>query len=239
MKDLHSHILPGVDDGSKSLEQTELMLKSAYDNGVTDIMLTPHFVPDSKFSSPCVVNKNIFDDVKEIAKRYGINVYLGNEVYLTHDIVKYIKKGHIASLNNSRYILFEIPMHQKFNNIKSVFIEVMNLGFRPILAHPERYSAYLDNVDFFEELRDMGVLLQINYPSLLGMYGLRPKRMAKKLLKKGLISFVGSDIHDSSEGKYEAIKKMNNKLKWIVGKDKFEEITELNFDLLVKNEEIF
>ena len=239
MKDLHSHLLPGVDDGSKSLESTRLLLESAKKNGVTDIMFTPHYVPDSRFSSPASVNNNIFKDVERIAKEeYGINIYLGNEVYLIPDIVDYLKTGNINSLNGSRYLLCEIPMHQKFNNLKSVFIEIMNLGYIPILAHPERYSAYFADIDFFMSLRRLGVLMQVNITSLVGDYGSKSKYMAKELLKRNLISFVGSDIHDVKEMKYDKLKMSLFKLRWIVGKEKLEELTNTNFTCVVNNEDI-
>ena len=84
MKDLHSHYLPGVDDGAKTIDSTRRMLKSASENGITDVMFTPHYVPNSEFSSPKDENKKIFASIKDMAKEeYGINVYLGNEVYIS------------------------------------------------------------------------------------------------------------------------------------------------------------
>lgn len=240
MKDLHSHLLPGVDDGAKTIESTKMMLESAKENGVTHIMLTPHYVHDSKFSSPAKINNNIFDDVKKLAnEEYGVEVFLGNEIYLTEDTLKHLKSGKINTLAGSKYILCEIPMHQKFNNLKSVFFELINAGYRPILAHPERYTAYIGDFDFFKQLYSMGVLLQINYPSLLRMYGAKPQWMAKKLLQMGIVSFVGSDIHSASELKYEKIKRVIFKLNWLVGKEKTLEITESNFEKVLNDEQVF
>lgn len=239
MKDLHSHLLPGVDDGAKVIEHTRDMLKSAREAGVTDIMFTPHYVKGSKFSSTAQVNNEIFEDIKVIAKEeYDINAYLGNEIYLVEGVLRDIKSGKCNTLNGSKYILCEIPMHQRFNNLKSVFIEIMNAGYKPILAHPERYSAYLGDYEFFIQLYELGVKMQINYPSLLGMYGSKPKKMAKKLLKMGIIDFVGSDIHSVSELKYEKLDKAMKKLKRIVGNDRFYELTEYNFELIVKDRQI-
>lgn len=239
MKDLHSHYLPGVDDGAKTLDSTRRMLESAQNNGVTHIMFTPHYVPNSDFDSNREKNKEIFIEIEYLAKKeYGIDVYLGNEVYITPDILDYFDNDELCTLNDSNYMLFEIPMTQKVNNIKSIFLEIINRGIIPILAHPERYVPYYQDFDFFFELRDMGVLMQLNYPSLIGMYGPKAKKMAKSLLKMNLISFVGTDIHSAKEGKYEKLPAMNKKLLKIVGEDKFRELTEENFMKVVNNEAI-
>ena len=239
MKDLHSHYLPGVDDGAKTIDSTRRMLKSASENGITDVMFTPHYVPNSEFSSPKDENKKIFASIKDMAKEeYGINVYLGNEVYITPDILDYFDKGEISTLNGGNYMLFELPMFTELSNVKSIFLEIINRGIVPILAHPERYISYYKNFDFFYELRSMGVLMQMNYPSLIGMYGRKAKKMAKELLKMNLYSFVGSDIHSASEMKYEQLNKMDKKLLKMVGQSKFLELTEINFTRVVNNEVI-
>ena len=239
MKDLHSHYLPGVDDGAKTIDSTRRMLKSASENGVTHVMFTPHYVPNSEFSSPKKYNEEIFASIKTMAsEEYGVQVYLGNEVYLTPDILDYFDNGDIRTLNGGNYALFELPMFTELSNVKSIFLEIINRGIVPILAHPERYISYYKNYDFFFELRSMGVLMQINYPSLIGMYGSKAKKMAKELLKMNLISFVGSDIHSASEMKYENLAKMNKKLLRIVGEEKFLDLTENNFVRVINNEVI-
>lgn len=239
MRDLHSHYLPGVDDGSKSIESTREMLNSAQKNGVTDILFTPHYILDSRFTSTKEQNLVIFNEIKKIAKEeYNINIFLGNEVYCNSEMLRLYKEGKISTLNDSRYMLIEIPMYSKMNNIKSLFFELISNGIIPILAHPERYTAYYKDFEFFYELRNMGVLMQINYPSLMGTYGSKAKRMATKLLKMNLISFVGSDIHSNSEGKNEMIPKVEKKIKKLVGEQQFIEITANNFARVVRNEEI-
>ncbi|MCH5167223.1 MAG: hypothetical protein J1F35_04945 [Erysipelotrichales bacterium] len=238
MRDLHSHFLPGVDDGAKDIETTRRMLKKAHDNGVTDIMFTPHYMLDSRYVSPRANNEKIFSEVKKIADEYGINVFLGNEVYCNDQIVDLLKRKEIKTLNDSKYILIEIPLYQKINNAKSIFLEVKSAGLIPILAHPERYASYYDDLDFFLELRSMGVLMQINASSLVGDYGKHAKKMAVKLLKANLISFVGSDMHSDKESKYDYLPKIEKKLKKIVGEHDFIELTVNNFARVVNNVEI-
>lgn len=239
MRDLHSHFLPGVDDGAKNIEATRKMLKSAQENGVTDILFTPHYILDSRYDSSKKHNLEIFKEIKKIAKEeYNVNIFLGNEVYCTSEMLRLYKEGLISTLNDSRYMLIEIPMYSKTNNIKSLFLELINNGITPILAHPERYTAYYKDYDFFFELRDMGVLMQINYPSLMGAYGIKAKKMAIQLLKRNLISFVGSDIHSVTEGKYEMIPQVEKKLKKLIGEEQFIEITLNNFARVIRNERI-
>lgn len=238
MKDLHSHFLPGVDDGSHSMKTTLLMLKSAKEHGVCDIMFTPHYIIDSKYESPKEENLKIFEELKSVADYMGINIYLGNEVYCNANILEVYNEGKIATLNNSRYMLIEIPMYSKMNNVKSIFFELISNDIIPILAHPERYTAYYNDFDFFYDLRKMGVLMQINFPSLVGEYGGHAKKMAKMLLKYNLISFVGSDIHDYKETKYQCVAKAEKIIKKLVGEKKYIEITETNFEKVINNEEI-
>lgn len=239
MRDLHSHYLPGVDDGANDIEVTKKMLASAEKNGITDIIFTPHFILDSRYMSTKDENKKIFEPIKRIAKEeYNINIFLGNEVYCNTEMLRLYKEGKIATLNDSRYMLIEIPMYSKINNVKDIFFELISNDIVPILAHPERYTAYYNDLDFFIELRKMGVLLQMNYPSLVGEYGTKAKKMAKKLLKSGLISFVGSDIHSDKESKNDQVAKMEKKLKKYVTEAEFIDITANNFARVVRNDDI-
>lgn len=239
MRDLHCHLLPGVDDGSRNIKTTREMLKQAMVNGVSDIMFTPHYILDSKYVSNKSSNTFLFDEIRKIAKEeYHINIFLGNEVYCNRCILDLLKNAEISTLNNSRYLLMEIPMHSKINDLKSILFEIISNGIVPILAHPERYTSYYKDYDFFYELRNMGVLLQLNYVSLLGDYGSHAKKMAQELLKRHLISFVGSDIHSPDEEKYNKVNPALKKLRKYVDEDEFIAITENNFAKVIYNEEI-
>lgn len=239
MRDLHSHYLPGVDDGSKSLEETKEMLLNAYKNGVTDIIFTPHYILDSRFTSSKSENEKIIEPIMKFAKeKYNINIFLGNEVYCNMEMLDLYNKGLISTLNGSRYMLIEIPMYSKINNIKSIFFELISNGIIPILAHPERYTAYYNDMDFFMELREMGVLMQMNASSIVGNYGGKAKKMVTKLLKANLISFVGSDIHSSHDDHNNLLPKIEKKLRRIVTDDTFIDITANNFARVIRNDEI-
>lgn len=239
MRDLHCHLLYGVDDGSKSIEQTKELLRQAYESGITDIMFTPHYISDSRFVSNKANNLEIIKPIIKFAKeQYNINVFLGNEVFITEEMMSLYKNREISTLNDSRYMLFEIPMCNKLNNLKSIIFDLTSNGIVPILAHPERYVSYYKDFDFFYDLKNMGVLLQINYASLLGAYGTKAKKMAKKLLKLNLIDFVGSDIHTPHDDKYINAQKAMRIIKKLVDEDVFIAITENNFAKVIYDEEI-
>lgn len=197
MIDIHSHIMFGIDDGSKDIETSMEILRDAYKNGVTDIILTPHYIEDSKYTCNNIEKGKILKKLQYTLKKENIdiNLYIGNEIFINENISDYIKKKEIAPLNNSEYILVELPMGRMYNNTKSIFFELIREGYTVILAHPERYRYMHKNQEKLEELLEMGVLLQGNYRSLFGYYGKDAKKALQKLIKKKQISFLGSDIH--------------------------------------------
>jgi len=238
MKDLHSHYIFGVDDGAKTIDSTRRMLAYANDAGIKDIMMTPHYIKESQYVSNKHNNMAKFIEIKEIALEYGINVYLGNEIFICPELTDLIRSEEVATLNNSKYFLVELPMNTRLTNAKVILEEALDYGYIPILAHPERYTCYYDCIEFFQELHDMGVLMQVNGPSIIGLYGRRAKSMAKRLLKANLIEFIGSDIHSSKEKKYDKLDVIEHKIKRYCGKERANDILFNNFDKVIKNEDI-
>ena len=197
MVDVHSHIMYGIDDGSKSIEMSLDILKDAYKNGVTDIILTPHYIEDSKFDCNNKEKEKILNELQQKLKEDNINInlYIGNEIYINDKIIEHINNKEIAGLNNTKYLLIEFPMGRMYNNTKEIIFNLVNKGYVVVLAHPERYRYLQDNDEKVEELLHMGVLLQGNYRSLFGYYGKDAKKALSKFIKKHQISFLGSDIH--------------------------------------------
>lgn len=235
MKDIHSHILPGIDDGARNVEESIKLLEKFYDNGVTDIILTPHYIYNSNYNSN---NKEKMLLLNEINKKYKkVNLYLGNEVYISDNIPELIKQNEISTLNNSKYLLIELPMNSEIKNLDSIIFDIMRNGIIPIIAHPERYVYVQNNINYFDEFLDMGVLLQGNYESLFNKYGSRVNKTLKKLLKKNAITFLGSDIHriDHKSNIEQLIKKL---LKVIKDKEKIDLLINKNIEKVIKNEDI-
>lgn len=203
MKDLHTHILYDIDDGSNSLEESLEILKQASLNGVTDIVLTPHYVKGSKYSADNAQKKKLFNELKKWVdiSSININIYLGNEVYITEDSLSLSKE--ISTINNSRYILIELPLNTKYNLIFESLNKLKKKNLIPIIAHPERYMAYYEDYDFFNNLRKIGCLLQGNIGSIYGNYGKKSKKMIIYMLENNMLDFLASDIHHSNNIIYD------------------------------------
>ena len=213
MIDIHSHILYDVDDGAKTIDESVDIIRNLYKNGITDIILTPHYIEYSSYNSNKKSNLEKLDSLKKKLKEEGINVnlYLGNEIYINNNILSLLKKGEISSLNDSKYLLIELPMSGKYDNYVEIFKELIENGYKVILAHPERYNTFKKDINLIYELKNIGVLMQCNIESILKTYGKDSYKTIKKLAKNKLINFIASDIHHKKD--YEYINKARNKFK--------------------------
>ncbi|MBR3161935.1 MAG: capsular biosynthesis protein [Bacilli bacterium] len=235
MIDIHTHILPGIDDGAKTIEESLNILKKAHNYGITDIVLTPHFIVNSKFNTNNKDKYKLLNILKEelVSNNINVNLYLGNEVYIDTGISNLLNTD-ISTINGSRYLLIELPMNRKSTIIDDVLYELSKKDIIPIIAHPERYTAYYNDYEFFQDLLDKGCLLQGNIGSLYNKYGLKAKRMIKGLLKKRMISFMGSDIHHNSSDLYS--KNINKDLyKLLKDKDYIDNILENNARVIINS----
>lgn len=238
MKDLHSHLLPGIDDGSKTIEESIDLLRKMSNEGIKEIVVTPHYIENSNYTCNNRKKKALLNKLKKKLKEENIDItlYIGNEIYFANNIVELLEKKEIISLNESKYILFEFPMHGSYKNSGEIISKIISCGYIPILAHPERYKTFLKQPNLAEEYLRMGVLLQGNYTSLFRKYGKKSEKLLKYYIKKGWISFLGSDTHH--EFNY-SMKKLEKKLHRInKNKDYIYDITEGNFDKVMKNESI-
>lgn len=241
MIDFHSHILPNVDDGSTSMEETIKIIKEAEQVGFTGIISTSHYLQGYyEFSDE--ERKRILEKAKMYPVRNDLvpncpKLYLGSEIYISPDILELIKDSRASTINNTRYVLFELPMNSKPLFVKDVVFKLIQNGYKPIIAHPERYSYVKDDIEYAEELAKMGVLFQANYGSIIGLYGREAKKTLKKLLKNNLISFLGSDVHKVGQI-YPHIPKALKKIKKIISEDDVEKLTTLNAQKILNNEEL-
>lgn len=203
MIDTHSHILYGIDDGSHSLKESLEILSMAEANGVKDIILTPHYIKDSKYNANNNLKKELLNNLNKELKNQNINInlYLGNEVYIDEDLPPLLKDD-ISTINNSNYLLIEFSLGRKPENLEEVLDELEEANIIPIIAHPERYLNYYKDYNFFYYLKERGCLLQGNIGSVYGHYGRKPKKMIKELLKRNLIDLIGSDIHHKHQDFY-------------------------------------
>ncbi len=193
MIDIHAHVIPLVDDGSKSLNRSLEMIKQAVAEGVTDIVLTPHL--NSEYKLTVEELKNSFDAFKKevLATGVKINLYLGQEILVVGDVKKLLEKTSVLALNNSEYVLIEFKLNEDFDIAEAVY-QFKKAGYKPIIAHFERYD-YAD-LSVAEEVKSLGGFIQINSDSLVGKGKCCYLKKVKQLFKEGFVDFVSSDIHE-------------------------------------------
>ncbi len=198
--DIHCHILPGVDDGAKSLEMSMSMLEQEYRDGVRGIILTPHY-RETMFEAPGSVIREQYERLKkEAAKVYpDLDLYLGCEFHSNMDLAELVEREERFRMAESDFLLLEFSGRHSSSDIRERTYETLNCGLTPIIAHVERYEPVLGNLDFAEELIHMGARLQVNADSVIGLDGRQVKKFCKKLMKYDMISFIGSDAHDLNE----------------------------------------
>lgn len=192
MIDIHTHILPGIDDGSKDLETSIQLLEKAKSIGVTHIILTPHAIFGSSYYKDKDTLIELFNEFSEKVNHIGIKLYLGSEIYYSEKNYKNLINGDLVTFNNSKYCLVEYPMHEE-SEIEETLYNIKVNGFYPILAHPERYKFL--NVEIVRLIRSHAKT-QINTTSILGLHGNKIKKFAFQLMKSNLVDFVSSDCHD-------------------------------------------
>lgn len=220
MIDIHSHLLYGIDDGSKSIEDSVDIIKNMQDIGFTDIILTPHYIKESNYNSSRSNNIKLLGKLKEALKANNIdvNLYLGNEIYIDDDIYDLLKNNEISTLNDSRFLLIELPMNGEYPNYIDIFEHLINKGYRVILAHPERYISFQNDLSKVDELEKIGVYFQSNLESILGSYGKGAVKAIKKLLKQKKISFLATDIHHKKRD-YNKFEKAKKKIRRYLSKE--------------------
>lgn len=236
MIDIHSHLLFGVDDGSRTLEESVHVIKKLSEVGYTDIILTPHYINDSTYVSTREENLDVLKRLKVglIRNNVNVNLYLGNEIYIDSEIANLLKNNIISSLNDTKYLLIELPMSGENEIYYDVFLDLINMGYKVILAHPERYISFQKDFNKVYELKELGVLLQSNVGSILGDYGRGAKKTIKRLLKENLITFMGTDIHHNKE-EYTFIEKAKKKMGKYLTQNQINNIFENNAKVLLND----
>lgn len=195
--DIHSHIIPNVDDGARSMEQSLRMLNMAYGEGIRSIIATPH-VTYRRDGDKCLPLKAAFSELKERAEKElpELTLYLGSEVYYSQDTVYGLEKKEIPTLGGTSYVLVEFQPFCEYRYIKSGIHNLIIGGYKPVIAHVERYSSLKKDREKLEDLISMGAYLQANAMSINGENGKELKKITKNLLKEGLLHFVATDSHN-------------------------------------------
>lgn len=238
MIDFHSHILPNVDDGSKSVEETFELLEEARNARFEGVISTSHYMEE--YYEVGVAERKVW--INALAenlykKNIDLKLYLGNEIYFTQNLINLLETGKATSINNSNYVLFEFPLNTKPMNMYDIIYDMLEYKLIPVLAHPERYSFVQKEPEIVYDLIQKGVLMQSNYGSILGRYGEKAELIVRKLLENNMVHFLGSDVHKPNTI-YSRIGEALDIIKEIVGSEKLEELTTINPKLVLENRRI-
>jgi tyrosine-protein phosphatase YwqE len=194
--DVHSHLLPGLDDGSKNMEETIQLLQRFIQLGYKKVITTPHVMSDFYRNTPEII-LNKLQDVRSVmeAQQLNIEIEAAAEYYLDEVFVKKIHNEEALLTFGDKYLLFETSFYNKPFQISEVIFDLQSQGYKPVFAHPERYIYLYDEFDFLVDLAEKGVVLQINLNSLSGYYGKAAQEVAEKLIDLNLTYLVGTDCH--------------------------------------------
>lgn len=195
-KDIHSHLLPGIDDGVQSFEQSEEIIKRFIDLGYTKLVTTPHVMSDTYRNTPEIILAKLAELKAYLAeKKIEIEVEAAAEYYLDEELIRKAEQGEPLLTFGQNHLLFETNFMTEPLQLKEFIFLLSTKGYNPVLAHPERYIFLQDDLVKLEDLIDRGVLFQINTSSLTGYYSKPAQRTAQKLIDRGWVHFLGSDCH--------------------------------------------
>ena len=192
MIDLHSHILPELDDGSQSLVESLAMARMAVQSGVTVMVATPHCM-DDRAQQVYAAWRLLREALRDT--EIPLKLYLGMEIFGTADTVRLLRAGRLFPLNGSQYPLIEFSFRSTGEEETQILYQVLRAGYRPLVAHPERYGYVRENPELINLWTKMGCLLQVNRGSLLGRFGPGAQRMAAELVERGFVTAVATDAH--------------------------------------------
>lgn len=193
--DIHSHLLPGIDDGAKTMDHTLGMLRRFEELGYRKLITTPHIM-DSVYNNTTAIILGKLEEVKAAAKAVGLTIELeaSAEYYFDETLFERLRKGDLLPFGGN-HILFECSFRNEPAQLEEFVFELSTSGYQPIIAHFERYVYYHGSTAVAQRLRDRGVWIQLNLNSLTGHYGPDIKKQGIRLIKEGLVDIAGSDCH--------------------------------------------
>jgi protein-tyrosine phosphatase len=193
--DIHSHLIPGIDDGCKTIEESVSLIQSLAELGFKKLVTTPHIMGDFYKNTPEV----IFDGLEKLkaavaAKGIHISIEAAAEYYLDEEFLILTRQKKLLTID-SKYVLFEISFINQPDSLTGAIFDLIVNGYTPLLAHPERYPFWFQKPEEYKNLKDAGVLFQLNTNSLTGYYGDEVKKTAQMLVDENMVDFIGSDLH--------------------------------------------
>lgn len=194
--DMHSHLIPGIDDGAATMDDSMVMLAKFESLGYKKVITTPHIMSDYFKNTPDII-LNGLESVRNNAKTIGLSIEIdaAAEYYFDDAFMERLKRKDEILTFGDNYVLFEYSFHSKPSYTNELIFELLTQNYQPVLAHFERYMYYLGNIDEAVKLREAGVKIQMNINSLFGHYGPDIQKQARLMVDSGIVDFVGTDCH--------------------------------------------
>lgn len=193
--DVHSHFIPGIDDGAKTIEDSVALITSMYHMGYKKVITTPHIMADYFRNTPEIIVFGL-EKVRAALKQNNIPIQIevAAEYYVDFDFERKLDEEKLLTFGDN-YLLFEISYLNAPNSLEHIVFKMQSMGYKPVLAHPERYNYWHPYFSNYEKIIEKGVLLQLNINSLTGYYTQSTKKVAELLIERNMISLLGSDCH--------------------------------------------
>ncbi len=196
MIDIHSHILPGVDDGVESLRESLAIAEMAVADGLKGIVATPHFMEEGYRMSIQEITDRVAELQSKLDKQgIDLRIYPGAEVFIYPELCRDLEKDLVPTINGGKYLLLELPMGQFPAYTDDILYDLKVMGYRPVICHPERYRQVIKDPNILHLWLKDGIYAQVNASSLIGIFGERVKRTAEILVEHNLVQLIGSDLH--------------------------------------------
>lgn len=193
--DMHSHIIPGIDDGAQNIKDSLVLAKKFKALGYKKLIATPHIMADYFRNTPDTINRGL-DILRKGLQEAEIHLKVdaAAEYYLDETLEKKIRQKEVLTFGNN-YLLFELSYINAPQNLIDFIKIIQDAGYKPVLAHPERYPYYYNAFESYHQIRETGCLLQLNAIALTGYYGSGAKKVAEEMVENHMVDFVGSDMH--------------------------------------------
>jgi tyrosine-protein phosphatase YwqE len=200
--DIHSHLIPGIDDGAQTMDESIALIKKLKELGFKKLITTPHIMSDRYPNNSKIIQDGLARLKKELVQKdIEIEITAASEYFLDKHFLNLLKKRDILTFGDN-YLLFELSYTSKPVFLESAIFEMISAGYKPVLAHPERYLFMHKNFEEYKWLKRKGLLLQINLNSFSGYYSKAVQKVANRLAAEGLIDFIGSDTHKERQLKH-------------------------------------
>jgi tyrosine-protein phosphatase YwqE len=195
--DMHSHLIPGIDDGAKTIEESVELIRFLHSMGYSKLITTPHIMSDYFRNTPEII-LSALEEVRNALKEQQIPVVIhaAAEYYIDDGFMHKLEEEKLLTFGDN-YLLVEVSYINPPDNIRDILFRAQVLGYKPVLAHPERYPFWYRNLEEYQRFYDMGVVLQLNLNSLAGYYGPDAKKIAEKLIDLEIIQMLGTDLHNT------------------------------------------